>query len=301
MASRKLKIVLITVAVLITVVIIFRKPFIRATLPEIVDVALGEIVLRNDSAFVNISLIVRNKGVWHIDLKQVTLGVYDDTLQILSYVNDTLMTLERYQVKRQELYCTIPLKQVMQRIRDHQGQDTVGLRLRGELVYSTIFGEMSTTIDKRIPVNVPIPPRLSIRGIEYAGKEDGGYNLLFHLNLKNDNPRELELKDVNYALHGENGIDMYGQLDNITIAAQDSTQLWVPGRLEIDNRFALISQILLDKDMMAYSFVMTGTIESFTGIVKDDVPITVNSYGQMEIYNEDKRDRPKVTFRKKQR
>ena len=49
---------------------------------------------------------------------------------------------------------------------------------------------------------------------------------------------------------------------------------------------------------MAYSFVLRGTIESLTGIAEDDVPVTVNTVGQMELYNEDKRDRPKVAIRK---
>lgn len=303
MAGRKGKIVLVTLALLIVAVAVFRKPLLKATMPVVEDVTLAEFVIRNDSAFVKLSMIIRNKAVWHIELKQVRLGVYDDTLQILSYVNDTMKVLARNQVKKEDLYCTIPFRKVLQRIREHQGQDTVGLVLKGELVYSTFLGEMSTVVERRIPVQVPIPPRLAISGIQYNGKTDGFYNLLFDLSIKNENAREMDLKDLSYDLRGGDYIHLFGKLQNVVIAAKDSTRIRVPALMQVDHQFALISKILLDKDKMPYSFVMKGTIQSFTGIVKNDVPITVTSFGQMELYNEEKKkaDRPKITLRKKRR
>lgn len=305
MAARKGRItLLVIVLIIVAVFIIFRKPFIRATLPEVEDVTLTEIVIRNDSAFVQLALIVRNRGVWHIELQKVSLSVYDDDVKLLTYENDTLHILERFQVKKQELFFIIPIKAVQAQIRSHQGEDSVGLHLKGDIYFSTILGDMSRTIDQVIPVNVPIPPKLTVQSIDYTGRtDDGNYNLLFHLMLKNLNPRALDMRDLTYDLQGTNGINLHGELGSVSIAAEDSTRIDVPAVLQIDNRLSVISDILLDKDVMAYSFVLTGTIESLTGMEAKDVPVTVTAFGQMELYNEnkDKRDRPKVEFRKRKR
>lgn len=301
MAIRKRRIALIFFLLLVIVLVIFRKPILSATMPVVEDVTLSEFVLLGDSAFVKLSLTVRNKAVWLIELKEVRLGIYDDTLQILSYVSDTVRTFERNEARTEALYCKIPFKEVLEKIREHQGQDTVGLHLSGVLVFSTFLGESSRVIDRVIPVNIPIPPRVHVRGIEYSGKEDGDYNLMFSLTIKNDNAREIELEDVKYELHAGTNLDLYGQLGDISIAPQDSTQLKIPAVLQVGSGFKVISQILLDRDEMPYSFVMTGTIVTFTGIVQEDVPMTVKQNGQLELYNEDKRDRTKITFRKKQR
>jgi hypothetical protein len=305
MAARKGRItVLVLIILLGATFVIFRKPFIRATLPEVEQVTLGEISIRDDTAFVRLELIVRNKGIWHIELQSIRLAIFDGDVELLTYDDDTLHVLQRNQVKKEELFFAIPITAIREQIRLHQGEDTVGLQLRGEIQFSTFLGDMNRSVEQVVPVNVPIPPKLTVRSIEYTGRTDkGDYNLMFHLTLKNYNPRALDMRDLTYELHGDNGIDLRGQLDGVSIAAEDSTRLDVPAVLQVDNRFAVIKDILLDNDQMAYSFVLTGTIESLTGVDARDVPVTVSAVGQMELYNEDKdkRDRPKVARRKKQR
>lgn len=305
MAARKGRITLLVCIVLLgAVFIIFRKPFIRATLPEVEQVTLAEISIQNDTAFVKLELTVRNKGVWHIELQRIDLGVYDGDVLLLEYQDDTLHVLQRNEVKKEQLFFAIPISKVREQIQLHQGEDSVGLHLKGEIHFSTFLGDMSRTIDQVVPVNVPIPPKLTMRGIEYTGRTDkGDYKLLFHLMLKNYNPRALDMRDLVYELQGNNGVNLRGQLNAVSIAAEDSTRIDVPAVLIVDNRFSLISDILLDKDQMAYSFVLTGTIESLTGIDARDVPVTISTNGQMELYNEnkDKRDRPKVALRKRRR
>jgi len=300
MASRKRRVVLIALALLVIVVIIFRKPLLRSTMPKVENVRLAELVLVNDTAFVNLSVTIRNKGIWHIDLRHVRLSVYDDTVLIMSYVSDTLRTINRNDILNEILYCKIPVESVRRRILLHQGEDTIGLRLKGELIYTTVFGELISEVNEQIPVNVPIPPTMEVRRIDYMGREDGGYNLMFHLTLINQNPRELQMDDISYSVTAKD-IKMEGYLDNITIDARDSTLILAPVHMDLSNRFALITRIILDKDEMDYSFALEGTIVSLTRIVDEDAPVTITSSGHMELYNEDEHNRPKINFRKKHR
>lgn len=298
---RKRKYSLILIAVLLILVVIYRKSLLKSTMPVVENVQLAEASLLNDSAYIKFTLLVRNKGFWNIELRSVRVRIFDDTTLILEYNNDTLKKLARNEVKIEELYCTLPLTKIMGQIREHQGEDSVGLRVEGVFVYSTIFGEMTSKITERLPVKVPIPPQMFVRHIEYIGKDNGGYDLLYHLTLWNQNARVLEMENISYHLESEDKLNLDGAIDNVTIDALDSTLLVVPVHLEVTNKLGLITRIILDTDDMKYSFVLKGTIISFTDIVKEDVPVVITRYGTLELYNEDKVNRPKFTFRKKKK
>jgi hypothetical protein len=300
MASRKRRVVLIALALVVVIIAIFHKPLLRSTLPKIESAKLAELVIVNDTAFVNLALTIRNKGIWHIDLQYVHLGVYDDTALIIMHESDTLHTINRNDFLKEILYCKIPVENVVERIRLHQGEDTIRLRLKGELVYTTVFGQLVTEVDQYVPVNVPIPPTLDVRRIDYLGKDDGGYDLMFHLTLTNRNPRAMEMKEISYGIVSKD-IKMDGYLDNITIAALDSTEILAPAHMNVTNRVGLIAKILLDKDEIDYSFALKGTIVSLTKIVDDDAPVTISKTGHMELYHEDNDNRPKIKFWKKHR
>jgi hypothetical protein len=218
----------------------------------------------------------------------------------MSYESDTLRTINRNDILQEILYCKIPVESVRSRIKLHQGEDTIGLRLKGELIYTTIFGKITSVVNEYVPVNVPIPPVLNVNRIDYLGRDDGGYDLMFSLTLINQNPRELQMNDISYSVVAKD-IQMTGALDNITIAALDSTQILAPVHMDLSNRFALITRIILDKDEMAYSFTLNGTIASLTKIVDEDAPVTISKSGSMELYNEDDHNRPKIHFRRKNR
>lgn len=301
MKQRKGWIVLTVVVIFAVAVYAFREPLIRSTLPVVEEATLGELVLDNDSAFVKISLVIRNKGIWHIELTHVHLGIFDDSLRVMSYESDSIITFKRNELKTQVLYCTIPLMDVIERIREHQGKDSVGLHIRGVFEYTTFLGGSSSVVDHEMQVIVPIPPEIFIRRISYLGKENGVYNLEFDLTLKNDNARMLNMRDVTYELYAGNSIAVNGSIPSMSIAALDSTQIKVPASMKVDGHFGVISKIILDRDEMPYSFVMKGTIVSFTGVIDQDVSITVSATGQLELYNENRIDRPEFTVRKKHR
>ncbi|HTF05323.1 MAG TPA: hypothetical protein VK826_14940 [Bacteroidia bacterium] len=265
------------------------------------DIKLAEIALVNDSAHVKLNVTIRNKGFWHFHLTKVRIRVYDDTLLIMTYASDSSKVLSRNQFKVEELYLTIPLQRVIQRIKDHQGQDSVKLKFTGEFTYSTIFGDLERTLDEVISVKVPIPPKLYIRQVEYIGRDDGVYDLVLHAMLHNQNARELEMKNVAYEMFGENLIAMHGFLSSIVIAAQDSTAVNIPVKMEVNHELGIISRIVFDNDVIDYSFVMKGVVVSFTDVVDEDVPVTISSYGHVELYDKDRKNRPKFTRRKNKR
>ena len=289
----------IVLAALLIVLIIVRKPLMRLVLPVAEDIHVSEIVLDNDSAFIVISLTVRNKGVFEIELQNVSLNVYDDTVLLASHKSDTVRILKRSDTKEEQLFCRISLRSVVDRIQEHQGEDSVRLIVNGMLKVKSVLGEEEIPVRQTIPVVVPVPPKLYVRQIDYLGKDEVGFNLQFHLTLINYNSKELRMNSITYEFHSDNELNLVGSLDSINIKSSDSTQLVIPAHLKIGERLQLIRDVIMDEDQMNYSFGMKGNIASFTDLVDRDVPLSVTVSGRMELFNEELRQKPKLIWHRK--
>jgi hypothetical protein len=304
MRKRKGLIILLILVLLGGIFVIFgRRIMIEAIVPDLDEVTVTELVFEDDTARIKLTLSVYNRGVWRMDLLNTRLNVYDDTTLLLEYSNDSIKTIERGEFKTEVLYLTLPLSKIMASIREHQGEDSIALSIKGEVTFESFFGERTQPVNVVYYVRIPVPPRLHVRQIDYLGrKEKRVHELLMHMTIVNLNPRSLDMKDVSWTLSGEDLISMNGFMGDIKVAAMDSTVLQVPVNLKLVNRAGLISRIILDKDMVDYSFVLRGTIEELTDVVDNrEVPVTVHSYGRVELYNPDRENGPKINIKKKRK
>lgn len=268
-------------------------------MPDVKEFRIAEMAFDGDSARVKFTLSVFNRGLWRMDVLHTHLQFYDDTVLLLDYRNDSIKTIARNQFKTEALYLTIPLKKIVDRIQMHQGKDSTRITVRGTVSFVSVFGEMSAPVDQVYMVRVPVPPRISVRQIDYLGKEDRVYAWLMHVTLNNQNPRELVMKNVSYEMVSPDLFSMKGYLADVKVQAMDSTSIDVPMKMDIVNKFGLISAIVLDKDKVDYSFVLRGTVMELTGIVHDSVPVTVHTYGRVELYDAKRANVPRINFSKR--
>lgn len=303
MRKRKRLIVLLILVLIAGIFVVFgRKIMMEAIVPDLEEVRVAEMVIDGDSARVKLTLSLHNRGVWRMDLLKTELNVYDDTILLLNYSNDSIKTIGRDESKIETLYLTLPLEKIMARIREHQGEDSTALTIRGQITFESFFGERTEPISKVYYIRVPIPPRLSVRQVDYLGRDDNKiHKLMMYLTLVNLNPRRLDMRDVSWQIYGEDLLTMKGFMGDIQVPALDSTVIKVPVNLELLNKAGLISRIVLDNDMVDYSFALQGTIEALTGVVTHDVPVTIHSYGRVELYNRKRENGPKINFKRKRK
>ena len=299
---RGLIILLILVLIAGIFVVYGRRILIEAIVPDLEEVTVAEMVIDGDSARVKLTLSVHNRGVWRMDLLKTELNVYDDTILLLNYSNDSIKTIERDEFKIETLYLTLPLEKIMARIREHQGEDSTALTIRGQITFESFFGERTEPVNRIYYIRVPIPPKLYVRQVDYLGRNDDKiHKLMMHMTLVNLNPRRLDMSDVTWGIYGEDLLSMNGFMDDIHVAALDSTVIRVPVNLELLNKAGLISRIVLDNDMVDYSFALNGTIEALTGVVTRDVPVTIHTYGRVELYDRKRENGPKINFKRKRK
>lgn len=294
--SRK-KIILWSLPVILLAVIAlsYQRIIWHLILPDLKDIRLAELNFDDDSVRVRLDLNIHNKGWWKIDVLHTELRAFDDTVLLFVYSNDSITTLGAGNDKQARLYVTLPIRRIMERIREHKGEDSTRIRLVGEVDCSTVIGKLSSNVDTNLVVRVPVPPRVFVREVDYLGKEGPRkHSTSLQLEFRNENPRELSMRDIDYELSSERFATMSGHLDALTIAAEDSTRVAVPGYVDGVGFFGLISRIVLDNDLMQYSFVLKGTMVSLTGVTDYDVPVTIRSQGTLELYNRQRGSTPTI-------
>lgn len=297
---RRFLIFLLVLAVLAGLLVAFRKPIFAHTLPKVEKLTFTRIAITSDSAHVRFRLRIRNRGAWNFKLKSVTLGVFDDTTRLLAYSNDSLRTLAPDETRDEDFSVTLPVRKIIGKIREHQSEDSAYLLVQGTLLFDVFGFDAPQDFREEIAVKVPVPPKLTLREIVYTGKENGLHGLELTLRIVNRNDREFHLKNISYDITGEQLIAAHGFLPNLDIGALDSTDVKIPVQVKLKNKLGLITQVVLFKEDIDYSFVMHGTITSVEGIVENEVPATFTSNGRMKLQgNHDDTKHIRFSIRKK--
>lgn len=276
---------LMTILLLALIAVFFGKRMLRSTLPDVEKATILRVSVTADSAHVDIQLLLRNKGYWNFRVKSLHLKLYDDTVQLVSYANDSVRTLHRHEEKAERFFVVLPIKKIMERIRERQGQDSTVIDIRGEIVLNTFAGDITKDITQQVTVKIPTPPEVNLQQVEYLGKENGAHQLMVFLNFINRNERSLRMRDVHYQFTGSDMIAANGYLADLTIPARDSMVLRVPVQVKITDKLKLIGKIITGDHTLDYQVSVQGTIVSLTGIVKEDVPAVFTTAGTVHLRN----------------
>ncbi len=297
--SRTTRWAIVILVTIVTTIFIFRIPIIKATLPQVKSVNVGAIELDQDSVYISMHLTIQNRDFWSFELKHIELKLYDEQVLVFALIDDTTRVLKRSQAKTEKFRFVIPVSDIVTGILKHQGEDSVSIHIVGKIVYTTIFGQITSDIDRVVTVKVPIPPTLIVRQVDFLGQKEGVFNLLLHTTLVNRNERELEMNDVSYYATGDDILELKGFLPNISIAALDSTRIVIPVSMTLKKKMGLVSRIILDKDIVAYNFVMNGTISSLTGLADEDMKLSVHTTGYIELFDRERVVNTKLAWKKK--
>jgi hypothetical protein len=249
----------------------------------------------DDSAYVSISIIVKNTSWSDYKLYRSDISVISDTLTLVHYVNDSTLTLEQNQVRVFPMHFTVPVHSTIERIKDLQYTDSTQLMVTGNIDFRTVLGRSSRSFRKSVSVPVPIPPKMKIGEIVYLGEIKKGeklYDFRMKVHVVNLNKKEFWFKNVTYKMNAGKQIQSFGKMPDVRIPPQDSIVMDVPFHLKIENEIGLFFKVLFDNDIVSYRINISGTIVSVAG-VEQDIPASYTSTGQVELYDP---QRKKVKF-----
>ncbi|MEO5645150.1 MAG: hypothetical protein ABIQ40_03745 [Bacteroidia bacterium] len=294
---KRLLIVLLVLSVLGVIGYLARKQLLKQVLPEVENVEIVNITVINDSAYVNVSVMLRNKGWTSYQFNYADITLSNDSLVLVHYVNDSVQKLETNQVRIFPISFVVPIKDVIRRIRNLQDRDSTFISVKGFASFTTMFGVTTKEFSRRIAVEVPTPPDIKLGELIYLGedkiKDQRYYNFRMKLQIINLNSKEFWFKDVNYNMNAGKQIKSVGKIPgDIRILPLDTAYLDIPFRVTIDNEMKLFFKILFNDDVVTYKLSINGTVAAVAGL-KQDIPATFQTSGQVELYDP---DRKKVNF-----
>jgi hypothetical protein len=289
-------ITLLVLSVLAVVGYLARRQLLKQVLPEIEKVEISNITVIDDSAYVRVLVMLRNKSWTSYELNYADITLANDSLVLVHYVNDSVQKLDVDQVRIFPISFVVPIKDAIRRIRSLQNQDSTMVSVRGWVNFTTMFGESKREFEKEIVVEVPTPPTIKLGELIYLGEvkaEENYYAFRMKLKVVNLNKKEFWFKDVSYNMNAGKQIKSVGKIPgDIRILPMDSVIMEIPFRITIDNEVGLFFKVLFNNDIVTYHLNIKGTVVSVAGL-QQDIPASFNTSGEVELYNP---DRKKIKF-----
>jgi LEA14-like dessication related protein len=295
-------IILVFISLIVGLMIIgfiWKDDFFKEVLPDVEKIKLAKIAIRDDNSSVQLELVIQNKKYINYHLKSLELDVYNDSLSLLHYSIDSGLLLNRNEKKIIELQFLLPIKKIIKRVKKLQNIDSTDIRISGWAIFSTVFGDLPLHIDERKTVVVPRLITAELEEIKYHGKKNNKYILQVKVKVNNPNDEKMEIKNITYDLYGEDLFEIHGAYqDQISLKAMSHEWLTFPVQVEIEDKVKLISKMIFNKDIIQYRFTMKGKIESMGGI-DEEIPLTVNTKGKIELLDKKRKNKFKFTLEKK--
>lgn len=293
---RSVTIVLLILSALAVIGYLARRQLLKQVLPEVEKVEIDNITVIDDSAYVRVLVLLRNKSWTSYELNSADFTLSNDSLVLVHYVNDSTQRLDVNQVRVFPISFVVPIKDAIRRIRSLQDRDSTVISIKGSATFTTMFGKTRKEFSKELSVEVPTPPKIKLGELVYLGEEKTGenyYAFRMKLQIVNLNKKEFWFKDVSYKMNAGKQIESHGKIPgDIRILPMDSVNLEIPFRVTIDKEVSLFFKILFNNDIVTYNLNIKGTVVSVAGL-QQDIPASFNTTGQVELYNP---DRKKIKF-----
>jgi hypothetical protein len=295
-AFKTVVLIVLILATVGTIGYLARRQLLKQVLPEVELVEIDNITVIDDSAYVRINVLLRNKSWTSYELNSADFTLSNDSLVLVHYANDSTQRLDVNQVRVFPISFVVPIKDAIRRIRSLQDRDSTVISIKGWATFTTMFGQTRKEFSKELSVEVPTPPKIKLGELIYLGEvkgEESYYAFRMKLQIVNLNKKEFWFKDVKYKMNAGKQIESHGKIPgDIRILPMDSVNMEIPFRITIDKEVSLFFKILFNNDIVTYNLNINGTVVSVAGL-QQDIPASFNTTGQVELYNP---DRKKIKF-----
>ncbi len=263
------------------------KKAISFAFPDLHRISNVNALIKNDSAFIDISLVLQNKNPYNLDIDTIVFEIkLADTL-----VAKQTMPLNIKQSRFDEDTVILPLNlkvhQMMHLIRSLQKQDSTTLEVKGYIVYETIFGRAKIDIDKNMNIDVPVPPKIKVLKVERQGfnLKDKIMKVNASIEIINDGKRlDVELSDVHYEMTVKETLHTKGTYSKLIVVKPQSTiTLNIPMEVEIYHPLKTAFKIATNDDKMNYVLHLTFMAKEYVSEKELKSPTEITATGELEL------------------
>lgn len=267
-----------------------QKKLLKFILPEVREITLIRTEIRQDTAYIDIFALVKNRSPYKLNIDSIYCDVYLSSKKLIT----EKQKIDLRQLKGQSdtvcLSLRIPIKATQSTIQRLQSQDSTDLTLDATIVYNTVVGKRRIHLNKGQPIEVPVPPVLKI--VKTERKE----LRLFRKNVKADlylliinegKKLNLDISELQYELHIGNDLDTKGSFGK-QVSVKPGTQQMIrfPLDFDMEQPAGTIFKVWTDTDRVPYKLKLSGYIDSKKF---RHIPVVIFASGKLEIVNEERK------------
>lgn len=246
------------------VLVLTPKSVLNYFVPEINSVKKISIFFRGDTAFVNLSLGISNRGFFKMDINDRIVYKVQLNNKYFATGNKKLnIHLKGYESDTLSLPVKILFDDLRTEIRRLQGTDSVSYNADVDIYYSLPFyGEIKIPLKENGMVLVPVPPEFDVMKVKLKKVRFPNVDIEVTLKVTNLNNTTLHMKDFKYHLAIGSIINSQGKHEeNIIIKPKGVTIIKIPVTSVLKKVGKTLIHLIKDQDEYPYVLKMEGEVD----------------------------------------
>jgi LEA14-like dessication related protein len=279
--------ILLAISSVIAFYIYHPSKAVSLVFPDLTNIVGVNTRIKNDSAHINISVVLQNKNPYKIDIDTIAFELLLSDTSLAKQTIPLNIKQQRFDSDTIKLPLDLYIKKVMGLIRGLQDQDSTTLQIRGFIVYQTIFGRTKIDFDQKKNIEVPVPPKIKVLKVERQGftLKDKILKATATIEIINKGKNiDLELTHIHYDMTVEKTLHTAGVLEKtIVVKPQSSITIKVPIEVKLLHPLKTIWKIGTDNDQFNYSLRVTCSVKENMSKKQFTSPAEITATGILEL------------------
>ncbi len=267
----KISVICLLIALISTIIfyIYHPKKAIGFAFPDLNKINGLNILIKNDSAYTNISMVLENKNPYKLHIDSLDFQLSLDTSHIASQKINLGINQRGFDIDTVSIPLYLDINKIKNTIKSLQNTDSTNVYIKGYITYNTFLGKLKINLDQHKTIATPVPPQIKVTKIKRNKfnliKNTLKLDLLVEIINKGKN-LDLKLEDIHYNITIKNNIESKGIIKKTIVIKPKSTfTVEVPIELKIHHTLKTIFKMVTDKDSLDYKLnIKCNTEENIT-------------------------------------
>lgn len=281
--------ILIILLIGIGIIAIFFNPKkgLRLVLPDLDDITLVNATIANDTAYVDVDLLLENKSIFKLDLDTLFYKIVLADSLLFNQTQALNIRQKAGDVNTFKLPLKIPLSKTMRTIKSMQNQDSTYIEIDSYIIYNTVFGSAKIPVSKRVKIKVPVPPEIRVNKLEIDKINVGNKTVELRAAVTIVNKGELldlNIHGISYHLElGEDLVTSDGTYDKpVSVKPLSETRVEIPVTVKV-NRIVKTAWKYLTNDEVPYHIDVKAQLDENGFYHKSGIPVQAKAEGRAKL------------------
>lgn len=281
--------IVIVLLIGIGIIAIFFNPKkgLKLVLPDLDDITLVNATIENDTAYVDVDMLLENKSIFKLDLDTLFYRIVLADSLLFNQTQVLNIRQKAGDVNTFKLPLKIPISKTMHTVKSLQKQDSTYLEMDSYIVYNTVFGHAKIPVSKRVKIKVPVPPEIKVNRLELdkISVADKTVDLRVAVTIINKGELlDLNIHGISYHLElGENLVTSDSVYNTpIRVKPLSETRVEIPVTVKV-NRIVKTAWKYLTNDELPYHIDVKAQLDENSFYHKSNIPVQAKAEGRAKL------------------